>query len=314
LAFFPSFLILFKGSFEVRNVTDPDVNVGGEDGVFVFNLILVFNEGLNSVEFSGLEGGVFLVEGINEFIDVLEEFRDEVVDVSGVNGERVDRDSTLVVINVTSSDFVVVSGVKVVVKVVVTGVLLEHGHHVMLGDQGKHVSLVGGHVVSHFNESTIVTIEVSLESGVGNGSLKEFEESSGVLVGLKLLDEEEISGTSGLESSSEGIDVGGDLIFSLTDFILVSGDFGFDVVDGGTDISTVLVLSGIDVLDGGDVVQKGGFSDCPVVKEILEVSTGGSIKSDQELNDGVDSVTSLDQGLQVEVDLTLGGQSEECNS
>lgn len=308
-AFIEGGFVDFEEGFEVSDVADPKVDVDTEDLVFVFNLVLVFNEGLNGVEFDGLEGSVFGSKGGDEFFDVTEEFSDEVVEVSGVNGVGVDVEGTLVVIDVTGSD--VRSGVNVVVKVVFTDVLLEHGQHVMLGDQGEHVSLVVGHVVSEFNEGTVVTVEVGLESGVGDGCLEEFEESGGVLVGLEFLDEEEVGGTSGFESAGKGVNVGLDLVFSLANVISVSGDFIFNVVDGGRDFSAVLVLSSIEVLETGDVVQSTVLFNSPVVHDSLDVRTDGSVHGDQELDDGVNGVTSLDEGLQVEVYLTLGGQSEE---
>lgn len=306
-----SFFVLFKGGFKIGDVADPKVNVGGEDDVFVFNLIFVFNEGLDGVEFSRLEGSRFSLQLVNEFIDVLEEFSNEVIEVSGINGETVNREGTLVVIDVSRSDFFVRSTVKVVVKVVVTSVLLEGRDHVMLGDQRKHVSSTTGHVVLEFHESTIVSVKVSSEAGVGNGGSEESEESGGVLVGLKLLDEEEVGGTSGLESSTEGIEVRLDLVLSFRDFFLVSGDLVFDIKAGSGDIGAVLVLLSREILEVGDVLKKGSFSECPVVNKVLDVGSIGSVKSNQELNDGVNLITSLDELLQVEVNLTLRGQSEE---
>jgi len=175
---------------------------------------------------------------------------------------------------------------------------------VVLGEDGEGGSLSVLEVASEFNESTVGSFKVVLESGVGDLISEEVEKSEGVLVGLEMGNVEEVSGASSIESRGEVFVVSLKGVLGVVDVLDVSVDFSFEVVDGGRDVSAVLVLSVVKSLDVGDVVQKGSSGDVPVLFKFVKVGLSDVEESVQELNDGVNGVTGLDQGINVLGDKT----------
>jgi hypothetical protein len=115
-----------------------------------------------------------------------------------------------------------------------------------------------------FNESTVGSCEVILESGVGDLILEELEESESVFVGLEMTNIEEVSGASSVESRGEIFVVLLKGVLGRVDVANVQIDFSLEVSDGGTHISALLVLSVVKSLDAGDVVFKGSLGGLPV--------------------------------------------------
>jgi len=174
----------------------------------------------------------------------------------------------------------------------------------MLGEDREGGSLLVGKVVVEFNESVVGTFEVISESWVGDLISEEMEESEGVLVSLEVTNIEEISGASSIELGSEIFVVLFKGVLSIVDVGNVLSDFFLKVVDGGFNIIAMLVLSIIKSLDVGDVIQKGILGGFPVLFKFIKIGLRDVEEGSQELNNGVNSVTGLDQTVDVLGDKT----------
>mmetsp|Transcript_38949 Transcript_38949/g.34621 ORF Transcript_38949/g.34621 Transcript_38949/m.34621 type:complete len:333 (+) Transcript_38949:674-1672(+) len=296
------------GLGKLLDVLNALLDVEVEDVVLSFDFSLEFKERVDGLLFAVLDLVSVSLEFSNQFINESEGLSNVIFKIFISVVVVVETEGTLVVVDVTGSDFRFSSGggIEFGVQFVFSQTLifftvlnggLEHGHKVELSQSSESIFVLVGDGFLQHDEGFRLSSNKVLESFLGHLFSQELEEFDSISDISDLLKEDKIVVASLFFSLLDGGKVVFNLFLGRFNVLFEGFLFGGLSVNLDLDGFTLSDLSVQSSLIISDLLEEDGFVLLPLGIELVEVFNFGGLKILQQLKDLTNSVTSfLEEG------------------